>query len=264
MRKFVALSRRDDLISLAYTIVSLLRGSLPWQDISGGTVKHRQNRVHEKKRTWTGKRLCDGFPREFGDFVDYVQGLDYDQEPNYTLWRKTFRNLYRSRGFPELDSFVWDSAGTEESLEVSNKEVALVANPSPKEPQIAKGDYVLAQLLPSLSFEGMDDSTDTSRWHDPTFQSAEWTFPPRPALVLDVTSDPQALKTPLYIVTLLPLLYNAEELTSEEAVRFVRLGNVCLDHERVVIPSPVWSLDRFYHAAPPRRFHVRLLPEQVS
>lgn len=197
--------------------------------------------------------------------MDYVQGLDYDQVPNYTLWRKTFRNLYRSRGFPESDAFVWASASAGESLEWNNKGSGPVANTSRVGPRTAKGDYVLAQLLPSLSFEGRDESTsDSSRWHDPTFKSSGWSFPPRPALVLDVTSKPNALGTSLYTATLLPLLHKAEELTTEEALRFVRLGNVRHDDERVVIPSPAWSLDRFYHAAPPRTFKVHLLPEQVS
>jgi len=88
-----SLSRRDDLISLAYMIVTLLKGSLPWERCISGTPKHYENRVREKKCTWTVARLCEGLLNEFGDFVDYVCGLGYEQQPDYEHWKETFQAL---------------------------------------------------------------------------------------------------------------------------------------------------------------------------
>ncbi|THH03310.1 hypothetical protein EW145_g6361 [Phellinidium pouzarii] len=100
-------SRRDDLESLAYTIICFLRGRLPWQNIRGRTEKHREQRIKEKKRTWTSSRLCDGMPEEFAIFLEYTKNLEYEQEPDYGYLKDLFRKLFERHNFVYDFDYGW-------------------------------------------------------------------------------------------------------------------------------------------------------------
>ena len=78
-------SRRDDLESLTYTIIYLVRSSLPWQGI---TLPSKDNKainqvVLAKKQTTNVYTLCEGLPTPFIDFVRHVQSLGFDNKPDY-------------------------------------------------------------------------------------------------------------------------------------------------------------------------------------
>ncbi|KAL5530501.1 hypothetical protein ACEPAF_6759 [Sanghuangporus sanghuang] len=97
-------SRRDDLESVAYSLVYFVRGRLPWQGLRGGTEKHRDQRVREKKRTWTPERLCDGLPgaEELIKMLHHVKSLGYLDEPDYAYLKSLFKDRFEKEGF-ELD-----------------------------------------------------------------------------------------------------------------------------------------------------------------
>ncbi|XP_062206836.1 casein kinase 1-like protein HD16 isoform X2 [Phragmites australis] len=73
-------SRRDDLESLAYTLVFLLRGRLPWQGYQG---ENKGFLVCKKKMGTSPESLCCFCPQPFREFVEYVVNLKFDEEPNY-------------------------------------------------------------------------------------------------------------------------------------------------------------------------------------
>ncbi|CAI0409571.1 unnamed protein product [Linum tenue] len=73
-------SRRDDLESLAYTLVFLLRGRLPWQGYQG---EDKGFLVCKKKMATSPETLCCFCPQPFRQFVEYVVNLKFDEEPNY-------------------------------------------------------------------------------------------------------------------------------------------------------------------------------------
>ncbi|XP_020264878.1 casein kinase 1-like protein HD16 isoform X1 [Asparagus officinalis] len=73
-------SRRDDLESLAYTLVFLLRGRLPWQGYQG---ENKGFLVCKKKMATSPEALCCFCPTPFRHFVEYVVNLKFDEEPNY-------------------------------------------------------------------------------------------------------------------------------------------------------------------------------------
>jgi hypothetical protein len=251
--------------------VSLLKGPLPWERCRSGTMKHREDRVREKKRTWTGARLCEGLPKEFADFVDYVCGLGYEQQPDYDHWKQTFQILLfrlpsSGDGGSDLVSSNSSDVNTEQTQLDASRGQDLLAHRT-TEPPVTKGQYVLVQILPHLTIEGTpegrgNDSGDRSRWHDPSLVTGQWRFPQRPALVLHVESV--ANSRGAYLVSLLPLLHHPSELTTEQVQYFISLGResdaVC---ERAIIPSPEWLVDSVYHA-PPDTFRVLIEPDQVS
>jgi serine/threonine protein kinase len=79
-----AQSRRDDLESLAYTIIYLVRGDLPWAHLSAlGDPKA----VLRKKTEITVEELCEGLPTPFYEFIIHIRSLGFDQKPDYQRLR---------------------------------------------------------------------------------------------------------------------------------------------------------------------------------
>ena len=101
-------SRRDDLESLAYTLIFLLRGRLPWQGYQVRTgwglllfilIKsfiitvlmsyfllqgdNKSFLVCKKKMGTSPETLCCFFPPAFWLFLETVANLKFDEEPNY-------------------------------------------------------------------------------------------------------------------------------------------------------------------------------------
>lgn len=56
------LSRRDDLISIGYVLVYLLKGRLPWQGLHGQTNEEKYRMIYEKKRATSTSELCTDLP----------------------------------------------------------------------------------------------------------------------------------------------------------------------------------------------------------
>ncbi|KAM3332182.1 hypothetical protein ACQJBY_027789 [Aegilops geniculata] len=83
-------SRRDDLESLAYTLVFLLRGRLPWQGYQG---ENKGFLVCKKKMCTSPESLCSFCPQPFKEFVEYVVNLKFDEEPNYAKCISLFDSI---------------------------------------------------------------------------------------------------------------------------------------------------------------------------
>eukprot|EP00897_Mesotaenium_endlicherianum_P007893 jgi/Mesen1/7131/ME000369S06444 len=83
-------SRRDDLESLAYTLVFLLRGRLPWQGYQGD---NKGFLVCKKKMATSPEMLCCFCPPPFKLFLEYVVNLKFDEEPNYGKLISLFDNV---------------------------------------------------------------------------------------------------------------------------------------------------------------------------
>ncbi|RZC83468.1 hypothetical protein C5167_046250 [Papaver somniferum] len=84
------LSRRDDLESLAYTLVYLVTGRLPWQGHEGDTKNFR---VCREKMSTSPKSLCFGCPPAFKQFVEIVVNMNFDEVPNYSELVSLFKCL---------------------------------------------------------------------------------------------------------------------------------------------------------------------------
>ena len=100
-------TRRDDLESLAHVLIYFLHGSLPWQQLEGGSKKQRYRRIMQGKLNTPTIELCSGLPREFQIFLDYTRGLSFDAEPDYEYMRSLFQNLFVARGYHNDSSFNW-------------------------------------------------------------------------------------------------------------------------------------------------------------
>ncbi|GMH42236.1 hypothetical protein BSKO_10155 [Bryopsis sp. KO-2023] len=83
-------SRRDDLESLAYTLLFLLKGRLPWQGYQGD---NKGFLVCKKKMATSAEMLCRFAPRPFRQFSEAVMNLRFDEEPKYDALARLFERL---------------------------------------------------------------------------------------------------------------------------------------------------------------------------
>ncbi|XP_039123863.1 casein kinase 1-like protein HD16 isoform X2 [Dioscorea cayenensis subsp. rotundata] len=111
-------SRRDDLESLAYTLIFLHRGRLPWQgyqvslaacsfflpwpfvymssDCFYGSSSQGDNKsfqVCKKKMATSPEMLCCFCPPPFKQFLEVVVNMKFDEEPNYSKLISLFEGL---------------------------------------------------------------------------------------------------------------------------------------------------------------------------
>ena len=83
-------SRRDDLESLAYTLLFLLKGRLPWQGYQGD---NKGFLVCKKKMATSPEALCRYTPSAFRQFMEAVINLKFDEEPKYGAMSGLFEPL---------------------------------------------------------------------------------------------------------------------------------------------------------------------------
>ena len=98
--------RKDDLEAVAYMLVYLYKGSLPWQNINHSEKDERYRLIGEKKQQVSEEELCSDMPREFCVFLKYTKNMDYTQKPFYSACKKMFKDLYETLGYNDTE-LVW-------------------------------------------------------------------------------------------------------------------------------------------------------------
>lgn len=83
-------SRRDDLESLAYTLIFLHKGRLPWQGFQGD---NKSFLVCKKKMATSLELLCCYCPAALKQFLEIVVNMKFDEEPNYSQLISLFEEL---------------------------------------------------------------------------------------------------------------------------------------------------------------------------
>jgi serine/threonine protein kinase len=79
--------RKDDVESLGYVLLYLLRGALPWQHITN----HYEDILKEKQQTLRDGSLCKDTPPAFRRFFRHVASLGFEDRPDYTHLRQLFK-----------------------------------------------------------------------------------------------------------------------------------------------------------------------------
>ena len=78
------LSRRDDLESLCYVLVYLLKGSLPWMKLKNKNKFEKYKIILTmKKKMGENILIGDNNNPEFIDFIKYCRGLKFEEEGEY-------------------------------------------------------------------------------------------------------------------------------------------------------------------------------------
>ncbi|KAF9584501.1 casein kinase I [Lunasporangiospora selenospora] len=117
-------SRRDDLEAMGHVFMYFLRGGLPWQGLKAATNKQKYEKIGEKKQSTPIKELCEGFPEEFGIYLNYVRKLSFEETPDYDFLRDLFTKALKSINEAEDGVFDWmllnNGKGWEGDLDYSN------------------------------------------------------------------------------------------------------------------------------------------------
>ena len=89
-------SRRDDLESLAYLLVKIRTGKLPWDELikSVDSWREYQGPVIRLKNQ-RAEVICKGMSGEFATFLRDVKSLSFDEEPKYDDYYSMFEKLLK-------------------------------------------------------------------------------------------------------------------------------------------------------------------------
>lgn len=105
-------SRRDDLESLGFVWLYLLRGNLPWMGLNGRDQRQKYNRICEVKSRTSFSELCQGFPNEFVKYFNTVRSLKFTEKPNYSELKQMFRDLFNKLGYVYDYKYDWNTSSS--------------------------------------------------------------------------------------------------------------------------------------------------------
>lgn len=113
-------SRRDDLESLGYVLVYLLKGSLPWQGLTAANMEDKKKLILKKKMETQPKTLCSDLPDAFAKYLQYVKALDFDEKPDYNMLIKLFRSIQTSPKDSTINKELREMASSKKIRDIEN------------------------------------------------------------------------------------------------------------------------------------------------
>jgi hypothetical protein len=99
--KMKELGRRDDLWSVFYSLIEFALGSLPWKRI------REKEFIAKMKERITKAELLGNLPKEFEYFMDHLNSLNYEDEPNYNYLKGLLITIYTREGYSMEEPFDW-------------------------------------------------------------------------------------------------------------------------------------------------------------
>lgn len=100
-------SRRDDLEAVGYMLMYFLRGAMPWSGLAARTKQEKFARIAEVKANTDLNELCAGHPDCFKEYVIATRALEYEERPNYTGLRDSFKAAFDAAGYVEDYNYDW-------------------------------------------------------------------------------------------------------------------------------------------------------------
>ena len=91
--KGIEMTRRDDLESIGYMLIYLIKGKLPWSEYLNKELGERFEIIFNIKRNISNEVLCKDLPSEMCEYMNYVKALKFDEEPNYNELKKLFISI---------------------------------------------------------------------------------------------------------------------------------------------------------------------------
>ena len=101
-------SRRDDIESIGYMIIFLMKKKLPWQGIKGNSYKECYHKLYIMKKNIETEELCTGLPKEMFDYMNNAKSLKFEEEPNYNYLKNLFKTILEKNKFNfDKNIFSW-------------------------------------------------------------------------------------------------------------------------------------------------------------
>ena len=110
-------SRRDDIEGIAYNLIYLARGKLPWQGVKTKNKKEKHKKIMESKLDFPPDILCKDLPEEFANLLKYARELEFEEKPDYKSIQLLFKNYIVKNGGIMNWEFDWDKLKAEDSKE---------------------------------------------------------------------------------------------------------------------------------------------------
>ncbi|PON29386.1 casein kinase I isoform delta [Trichoderma gamsii] len=102
-------SPKDDLESLAYVLIYLFRGYLPWTTDGGSLIEsYSSERTLKLKLSLPIEIICKDMPSEFARHLKYARSLKYEDTPNYGKLQDMYRRLMKRMGYQYDGVYDWD------------------------------------------------------------------------------------------------------------------------------------------------------------
>ena len=120
--KGIEQSRRDDIETIAYNLIYLAKGKLPWEEIKSKTKEDMCAKVMEVKKEYKEEKLCEGLPEEFCVLLQYARKLGFDEEPDYKNMKIMFKQLIYDNKQKIDWNFDWDIKDKNKRIKNDNKE----------------------------------------------------------------------------------------------------------------------------------------------
>jgi len=96
------ISRKDDIISLFYSLVELIEGDLPWPNGS------ECEKILNIKSSIKCKYLFSSFPKQIRKCFKYINTLKFDQRPDYGIIKDAFHSELSSLSSNREIHFEWE------------------------------------------------------------------------------------------------------------------------------------------------------------
>ncbi|KAJ8544270.1 hypothetical protein ON010_g11998 [Phytophthora cinnamomi] len=101
-------SRRDDIESLLYVLIYLMRGDLPWQQASSDAEGAKI------KKNTSVDQLCASLPREWSAMLKNIRECGFEDRPDYDFFAQQFSKLGGEKGL--TTPFDWGSRKTSKAI----------------------------------------------------------------------------------------------------------------------------------------------------
>ena len=113
-------SRRDDIESMGYMMVYLMKGHLPWQGMINSNPKKKYDQIKKLKLEIKLPVLCSGLPKECIKFIQYARDMKFEDKPNYSYLRNLLRKMAARKGL-KMDPTQFDWIVAKEGEKDSKK-----------------------------------------------------------------------------------------------------------------------------------------------
>ncbi|CAE7767634.1 unnamed protein product [Symbiodinium pilosum] len=98
---------KDDLEALAYVLIYFALGELPWQGLQAESKEEKHEKIMELKRQLPAEELCKGCHDIFARFLQYAQGLKFQERPDYNFVYSLFSEAMITEGYQNDAQFDW-------------------------------------------------------------------------------------------------------------------------------------------------------------
>lgn len=99
--------RRDDIEGIAYVLIYLLKGVLPWQGLQAKSRNEKYRLIMQRKADVSMEDLCGGLPQQIKEFLLYSRGLRFEEEPDYSYLRRLLKEALLLEGYVYDCEFDW-------------------------------------------------------------------------------------------------------------------------------------------------------------